>query len=127
MLTPRHLFAYGTLKPGLAPPEIAALTARLRPVGAGRVRGVLYDLGPYPGVVLDPEAETWVWGAVLALPEGDSLLEALDRYEGREFQRKVCEVELAGGSRLRCWVYEFIGNLRGAKRVVTGEWGGLHR
>ncbi|GBD32725.1 hypothetical protein HRbin33_01699 [bacterium HR33] len=123
MLRPRPLFAYGTLQPGLAPAAIAALAARLRSAGEGRVRGVLYDLGPYPGVVLDPEAETWVFGTVLAVPD-DSLLGELDRYEGPEFHRTETEALLTSGARLRCWIYEFRGNLRGAKIVVSGKWDG---
>jgi gamma-glutamylcyclotransferase (GGCT)/AIG2-like uncharacterized protein YtfP len=42
-----YLFAYGTLQPGLAPPDVALLVARLMPIGEGLARGVLYDLGRY--------------------------------------------------------------------------------
>lgn len=123
-LKPRHLFAYGTLKPGLAPAAVAPLAARLRPVGEGRIRGALYDLGPYPGLVLRPDAATWVSGIVLELPDDEVVLQGLDRYEGVEFSRTECDVVRESGDRLRCWVYEFRGNLRGAKRVVSGEWSG---
>ena len=50
------LFAYGTLRPGHAPDEIAPAVEKLRRVGEGFVTGVLYDLGNYPGAVLDPSS-----------------------------------------------------------------------
>ncbi len=123
-LKPGHLFAYGTLKPGLAPRAVANVSARLRPLGEGRVRGALYDLGTYPGLVLQPGAATWVSGTVLELPDEETVLQALDQYEGVEFRRTVCDVVRESGERLQCWVYQFRGNLQGAKRVVSGEWRG---
>jgi len=53
------LFAYGTLRHGSAPAEIAKAVATLRPIGRGVAPGWLYDLGVYPGAVfgiLDPKA-----------------------------------------------------------------------
>jgi gamma-glutamylcyclotransferase (GGCT)/AIG2-like uncharacterized protein YtfP len=47
---------YGTLRPGRAPAAVAAVVATLRPLGAARVRGRLYDLGAYPGAVPDSGA-----------------------------------------------------------------------
>jgi hypothetical protein len=48
-----HLFTYGTVQPDRAPDEIAPIMAQLRRVGKGFVRGLLYDLGNYPGAILD--------------------------------------------------------------------------
>ena len=73
-----YLFAYGTLQPGLAPTKIARVTAKLRPVGEGFVRGVLYDLGGYPGAVADPSAIGKIVGTVMELPEDEGVLELLD-------------------------------------------------
>jgi gamma-glutamylcyclotransferase (GGCT)/AIG2-like uncharacterized protein YtfP len=61
------LFTYGTLQPGDAPDEIASTLARLRPVGKGFVHGVLYDLGDYPGAVLDPSSKRRISGTVFRL------------------------------------------------------------
>ena len=51
--TMKHLFVYGTLLTGLAPDAVAGVVHRCRVVGAGVVRGRLFDLGAYPGCVLD--------------------------------------------------------------------------
>ena len=78
----QYLFAYGTLQPGLAPTKIARVAAKLRPVGEGFVRGVLYDLGGYPGAVADPSAMGKIAGTVMELPEEEGVLERLDRVRG---------------------------------------------
>jgi gamma-glutamylcyclotransferase (GGCT)/AIG2-like uncharacterized protein YtfP len=105
---PDYLFAYGTLLPGAAPAEIASVAARLKPIGEGQVRGQLYDLGHFPGAVLEADrnergcgdqrsgqdqssdqddAPHFIHGMVFELP-GDAeisraaeILRALDAYE----------------------------------------------
>lgn len=114
------LFAYGTLQPGLAPEPMAALVGRLQAVGEGCVRGRLYDLGEYPGAVLE-ESGAEIRGTVYRLPEGDSLLPALDAYEGFEpdcfegslFIRIKHDVYLADNGSLRCWMYVYNGRVQG--------------
>jgi len=69
-----YLFSYGTLLPGRTPNEIAAAVEKLRPVGDGFVRAVLYDLGDYPGAVLDPSSQQIVAGTVFQLPEDEDVL-----------------------------------------------------
>ena len=111
--SPRHLFVYGTLRPGHAPPGIAAQVARLREVGRGSVRGRTYDLGEYPGAVLDASSGTTIAGTVLALPDDLRVLAALDAYEGFDptspaqslFVRVRTPVTLADGQTLECWMY----------------------
>ena len=69
-----YLFAYGTLQPALAPATVAPLAARLRPVGEGFVRGVLYDLGSYPGALPNPNTAGKIAGTVMQLPEDENIL-----------------------------------------------------
>ena len=51
---PTLLFIYGTLHPDRTPREIATAARRLIPVGPATIRGRLYNLGEYPGVILNP-------------------------------------------------------------------------
>ena len=60
----KYLFSYGTLRCGHAPEEIAPVVERLRPAGTGFVLGQLYDLGEYPGIVLDSRSPQRVFGDV---------------------------------------------------------------
>ena len=127
----QYLFAYGTLQPGLAPTEIARVAAKLQPVGEGFVRGVLYDLGGYPGAVADPDADGRIAGTVMELPEDESVLERLDAYEGydpqapemSEYIREKQTVELKAGGTVGCWFYRYNREPRDSQRVKSGAWG----
>lgn len=127
----QYLFAYGTLQPGLAPTKIARVAAKLRPVGEGFMRGVLYDLGGYPGAVADPSAMGKIAGTVMELPEEEGVLERLDRYEGfdpqapetSEYIREKQVVELKTGGTVECWFYRYNRKARDSQRVQSGAWG----
>ena len=76
-----HLFVYGTLKAGLAPSEMSLIVEKLRPIANATVRGLLYDLGEYPGAILNPDSERNITGLVLELPDDPDVLVQLDQYE----------------------------------------------
>ena len=126
----QFIFAYGTLQPGLAPTKIARLAAKLRPVGEGSVRGLLYDLGGYPGAIADPTAECRIFGTVMEMPQDESVLERLDLYEGfdpnapetSEYIRERQAVELKTGRTVECWFYRYNRESRDLPRVESGEW-----
>ena len=125
-----HLFLYGTLRPGLAPSELARRVASLRRVGTGSIRGRLYDLGPYPGAILDASADTRILGEVFQLPDTGLVLEALDAYEcycpgdpdGSLYLRVRGEVTLEEGRQVLCWVYVYNRNVGDAARVESGDY-----
>lgn len=110
--SPELLFVYGTLRPGRAPAEIAAVVDLLTPVGEATVRGRVHDLGAYPGIVLDEHADD-VPGVLLALPEDPDVLAQLDAYEGfipahpeiSLFRRVKSTATGTGGEPTPCWVY----------------------
>ncbi|HEV2325036.1 MAG TPA: gamma-glutamylcyclotransferase family protein [Terracidiphilus sp.] len=124
-----YLFTYGTLRPGRAPAEIAAAVRTLRVVGTGRIRGTLYDLGEYPGAVLDADAAE-IDGTVFELPDVPGILGLLDAYEefdpgGPEaslFVRELHPVMLDTGGTLTCWVYVYNRAPAGARVVCGGRW-----
>ena len=109
------LFTYGTLRPGHAPEEIAPTVAKLRAVGNGFVYGTLYDLGAYPGAILDPASTRKISGSVFEIPNDPSVLQQLDAYEEFDssaleeslFVRTLCAVELESGGMLQCWIYVY--------------------
>jgi len=111
---PELLFVYGTLRPGHAPAEIAAIVDRLKPVGEATVRARLHDLGAYPGIVLEASADV-VPGVLLALPADPDILAQLDAYEGfipahpeiSLFQRVKTTATRADGELTDCWVYVY--------------------
>jgi gamma-glutamylcyclotransferase (GGCT)/AIG2-like uncharacterized protein YtfP len=113
------LFAYGTLQPGNAPPEIRDALKTLRPAGHATTPGQLFDLGDYPGAIFDKSRGTVVRGMVYHLADNRDaqlkLLNRLDEYEGVDgdnsanslFVRRKISVSLRSGRSLDCWAYEY--------------------
>ena len=124
------VFLYGTLLPQFAPEAMRDVVARLHFHGDGSLRGVLYDLGEYPGAVFDATTDRRVDGTVFELPEDPQVVEALDRYEGYEptpharnlFMRKLQRVDLTTGEAIECWAYEYNGNPDGALLIASGRY-----
>lgn len=100
----RSIFVYGTLK---RRSRYHHLLGGARFVAKASMRGVLYDLGAYPGLVQKRTAAHSVLGELYELPEDRAprLLRALDRYEGREFLRRRVFVRLRNGRRRAAWTY----------------------
>jgi len=121
-----YLFVYGTLAPEKAPPEISNAVAKLRRVGAGRVKGHLYDLGDYPGAILDGPLPSLIPGQIFQLPDDMHVLESLDEYEDFKpadpdeslFVRVKSPVHLADGRQLDCWVYVYNRDPVGHRRLI---------
>lgn len=92
------LFAYGLLKSAYQPPKTS------RRHWPDRIRGRLFDLGPYPGAIDVGTAEGWFEGEVIELESAE--LGALDRFEGvenGEYRRLRATTE----SGQAVWVYEY--------------------
>lgn len=113
-----RVFVYGTLRRGgsnhfrMDKAEFVAL---------GKVRGRLYRIDWYPGLVLD-EAAGDVVGEVYETTPG--LLEKLDVYEGAEYRRVRVEVVCGGDSRspFSAWIWEWLGPVDEARRITSGDW-----
>jgi gamma-glutamylcyclotransferase (GGCT)/AIG2-like uncharacterized protein YtfP len=122
------MFVYGTLLPGLAPPLIADVVNTLRVVGPATVHGRLYDLGAYPGCVLDDGAGA-VHGMLLEIAN-PAVLEELDAYEcyaahdaaGSLFRRTVCDAITADGRVVSTWVYVYNRDLSRARLIESGRY-----
>ena len=120
-----YLFAYGTLIPGCEPAQMNSVCSRLELIGEATARGVLYDLGAYPGVV---EGDGTVHGVVLRVPP--DAWPAMDAYEGCPtpgggeglFRRVMTRATLADGRELDCWLYVYDLDLRGHRAVLSGDW-----
>ncbi len=94
------LFAYGTLAPET--PQAAAVEGWV----PDAVRGRLYDLGPYPGLVdLDDPGADWIEGFIRPVT-GPQLSGSLDSYEGvAEGLYRRQQTTTRGGRHV--WVYVY--------------------
>lgn len=100
-----RLFVYGTLRRRFRNPHALMLARSSEFLGLGRVRACLYRLKRYTGVRLEPGVNTWIPGEVYRFKD-IRLLNALDRYEGPEFERVIGEVVQPNSGRLSCWIYQ---------------------
>jgi gamma-glutamylcyclotransferase (GGCT)/AIG2-like uncharacterized protein YtfP len=127
-----YLFVYGTLRSSAAPPalqfQLQNLLAPLARLGRATTAGVLYDLGEYPGAVFGGAAK--IVGEVIQLPSDDSVLAALDEYEGFDphdpqgslYLRVRREVTLADGRSLDCWAYAYNRDVTGHATIPGGDY-----
>lgn len=122
-----NLFVYGTLRRSPAHPKHALLRETATPLGDARVRGLLYRVAAYPGLVLDATAG-WVLGELYRLRDLD-VLARLDAYEGagphdsepREYRRIRTVVRCPDGQDVEAWVYEYAWPTAGLPIIATGD------
>jgi len=118
-----RVFVYGTLRQG---GSNHFRMAGSRFVTGGSVRGRLYRIDWYPGLVLDPDGGC-VIGEVYDVT-GDQLRE-LDVFEGlsagetegSEYRRVPTEVT-DDGKATHAWVWEWLGPVDEARLIASGDW-----
>ena len=116
----KHLvFVYGSLRGGSARSMSLRFPAS-KFIADAKVKGSLYDLGPYPGLRLD-ESASWVIGEVYEVD--DELLQQLDEFESSSnYLRKPVEIPLGDQQRL-CWTYEPDPQFYSLRTLITsGDW-----
>jgi gamma-glutamylcyclotransferase (GGCT)/AIG2-like uncharacterized protein YtfP len=94
-----------------------------------RLKGNLYDLGEYPGAILQPDAGHFVHGDILRMDVPQETLKKLDDYEGfgkgypqpNEFIRELVEVE-TDDQHLNCWVYLYNKPVDGLWHIESGDY-----
>jgi gamma-glutamylcyclotransferase (GGCT)/AIG2-like uncharacterized protein YtfP len=116
----KHLvFVYGTLRRGGA----GSMSNRFpdsKFIAEAVVKGSLYDLGAYPGLLLT-ESNSTVTGEVYEVD--DETLKRLDDFEATSnYLRKQVDVSL-GNSRKVCWTYEPDPEFYSLRRLISsGDW-----
>jgi len=114
------IIAYGTLKKG-------QLRETLMPgdfVSNGYIKGDLYDLGPYPGLI---DGDGRVFCEVYSTTNITEDIRTLDRIEGSDltpplYQRRITPVECDDGKLRYGICYFYIGDLEGATKIANGIW-----
>ncbi|RYZ99306.1 MAG: gamma-glutamylcyclotransferase [Sphingobacteriaceae bacterium] len=105
-----YLFVYGTLLK--ADNEFGHyLCDHSTYVKKGQFKGLLYDIGDFPGAVPHPDGESYVHGSIYEYFT-DEVLWVLDEYEGlapgevhpQEYTRKLVDIETEDG-KMNCWIY----------------------
>lgn len=124
----RYLFIYGTL---LHKQNVFAsyLKENSTFFAKGKLRGLLYDIGSYPGVLLNPSGDTFVYGSIVYMNNPVTVLEKLDYYEGigdlypepHEYVRALVDIETEKGI-INCWVYLYNWPFDEHRQIVSGDY-----
>jgi gamma-glutamylcyclotransferase (GGCT)/AIG2-like uncharacterized protein YtfP len=113
-----YLFVYGTLMKKAGHPMHETLARYAAYVSDAVAEGVLYDLGAYPAM---REGEGIVQGELYRIEDPVRLFRVLDRYEGREYERKKVRVT-APGREGEAWAYLYRKPLPPARRIRSGAY-----
>ena len=95
----------------------------------GKIKGKLYDIGEYPGAILLPKGEDYIYGSILELDQPENVFPVIDDYEGygndqpgpNEFIRLLAQVETSSAL-LNCWVYVYNLPIAGLKLIKNGRY-----
>lgn len=125
-----YLFVYGTLRHGVNHRNGRLLMEQAEYIGEATVRGYLYDMGRYPGLVLSKGQGHRIRGEIFRLRYPQQLLSILDEYEEctpgyarpQEYRRVKTLANLNSGGMVRAWVYEYRHSLRRRKRIIHGDY-----
>ncbi len=111
-----RVFVYGTLRRG------GSHHSRMAGAGfaaVGFVRGRLYRIGWYPGLVLELAGGLVAGDVFDVSPE---LLVQLDEFEGAEYRRIQTRVVTGHGELENVWVWEWRGAVDGYLQLAHGDW-----
>ncbi len=118
----KHLiFIYGSLRRGAARSMFVRFP-NAKFIAGAKVSGSLYDLGAYPGLLLN-ESSSLVVGEVYEVD--DELLDKLDDFEAlSDYRRKQVEISL-DNQRRKCWIYvpEYHAEFYSERTLIeSGDW-----
>ena len=117
------IFVYGSLMSTVPSAASSWLQQQARLVGEDQVRGYLYDLGQYPGIIIDDSSPDLVKGEVYQLYQVDTGLSYLDAYEGTEITRPEYErIQCATTAGRLCWVYQFLWTGPSYSLITSGDY-----
>jgi len=96
-------------------------------ISSGTIRGRMYCIDWYPGLILDPTGDE-IHGEVYAVDT--DLLSALDIFEGlsageiegSEYRRVETSVVKQDSQALAAWVWEWLGIVDESQRISDGDW-----
>jgi gamma-glutamylcyclotransferase (GGCT)/AIG2-like uncharacterized protein YtfP len=123
-----YLFVYGTLLNKKN--EFGAhLNANYFFYADGKFNGTLYNIGEYPGAILNAESDYYVYGKIFMVTDPDNILQLLDDYEGfgadqqqpNEFTRKLIAIETPDKV-VECWVYLYNLPIDGLSVIESGKY-----
>lgn len=122
----KHVVVYGTLRTDdhVNHPGRPDLTGMIRSAGPVEIRASLYDLGPYPGILLDGGGTVQAEILEIVDPRAISLMDVYEEYdpsnpEQSEYLRIPIQLEEHG---IEAWVYVYNFPLKPDQRIDNPDW-----
>jgi gamma-glutamylcyclotransferase (GGCT)/AIG2-like uncharacterized protein YtfP len=123
------LFVYGTLLPECNLSISTQFVQDAEFIGHGYVFANLYDLGDYPGMVLDLSLKHKVFGYIYRLKSPEKTLLLLDEYEdinpsfpeNNEYIRAIIKV-ICGERALYAYAYLYVNDVLPLKKIHSGDY-----
>ena len=117
------LFVYGSLMSEVPSAASRWLRQHSSLIAKDSLPGHLYDLGRYPGLVMEENKPALVYGEIHRLYKPAEALRYLDEYEGTamanpEYERIVCQTM----QQRNCWVYQYLPTDHSLPRIQGGDY-----
>ncbi len=110
------VFVYGTLRLG-GSNHFRMADAEF--VESGTLRGRLYRIDWYPGLVVDPAGDE-ISGEIYSVNPED--MGVLDAFEGHEYRRIRATVRTPYGVPMQAWIWEWLMPVDEGQRITGGDW-----
>lgn len=125
-----RIFVYGTLRNGMLNQVVPEVSSYIHADAKGFVNGRLFDTGEYPAAKPNKTSQTKVYGDVLMVDDNQlqNVLNVLDEYEEIDedhpqkslFKRKLVDVNIANGKKIKAWIYWYNKDIKGFKELKSG-------
>ncbi len=126
-----YLFVYGSLRSGFKSPAYDYISRYFSFVSTAKVRGKLFDLGPYPAGVPDT-GDHFVVGELYVINQEKEFpwaMGQLDDYEGittgqgetSSYSRRLVEVFIENEKSVTAWIYWYASSVAGYPRIESGD------
>ena len=124
------LFVYGSLRSGFKSSAYHYISNFFSLVSDAKVRGKLFDLGPYPAGVPTTD-QSFIIGELYAIKQESEFnwaIGQLDDYEGIDsesdevqlYKRELVDVIL-NDSTTPAWIYWYVGSVEGKPLIESGD------
>jgi gamma-glutamylcyclotransferase (GGCT)/AIG2-like uncharacterized protein YtfP len=122
------LFIYGTLlQPGN--PFANYLSQNCTYISPGKLKGLLYDIGEYPGAIVTDNTDGYIYGSIFKLHHTEENLRVIDDYEGygpeqelpNLYIRSVAPIETDSGA-VDAWIYLYNLPTNGLPQIASGNY-----
>jgi gamma-glutamylcyclotransferase (GGCT)/AIG2-like uncharacterized protein YtfP len=125
-----YLFVYGSLRKGFHSDVYQYIFNYFHFVGDAKVKGLLYDLGPYPAAIPVDE-DAFIVGELYEIKNKDEYgyaIAQLDDYEGvdplegetKYYRRDPVEVYIEDHT-IRAWIYWYNQPVEGYPQIESGD------